>query len=77
MGERGYIDQLKVRLDKAEALVISLGTANPGKRRRTAVGQERDDDVSNRTSSSNDDEGEDDDEDEDVDEQEQSSSSYP
>ena len=39
VGERGYIYQ-------AEALVISLGTANPRKKRRIAVvGQERDEDV--------------------------------
>ncbi len=28
VGERGYMGQLKVRLDKAKALVISLGTVN-------------------------------------------------
>ena len=74
LGERGYIDQLKIRLDKAEALVISLGTANPGKRSRTDE-QEHKDDGSDHGSSSSDDEDEDGGEDED--EREQSDHSPP
>ncbi len=74
MGESTYIDQLKSRLDKAEALVISLGTANPGKKSRTDE-QEHKDDGSDHGSSSSDDEDEDGGEDEDEREQSDHSSS--
>ncbi len=74
MEESTYIDQLKSRLDKAEALVISLGTANPGKKSRTDE-QEHKDDGSDYGSSSSDDEDEDGGEDEDEREQSDHSSS--
>jgi hypothetical protein len=46
LGEKNYNDQLKVRLNKAEALVLSLGTPKSIKRRRTAVDQEHNEDGS-------------------------------
>ncbi len=71
-------EQMKIRLDKAEALAISLGASNPSKRRRTSVNLEHDDDVSDQSSSSDDEEGGEEDENEqDEDEQDQSSSSSP
>ncbi len=67
LGERAYIDQMKIRLDKAEALAISLGTTKPSKKSRTD-GQEHEDDETDHGSSSSD--GEDEDGNEDEDEQE-------
>ncbi len=65
LGEKHRNDHLKIRLDKSEALVISLGTSGSVKRRRTAE-QEHKDDGSDQESSSDDDEDEDGGEDEDV-----------
>ena len=71
--EKHRNEQMKVRLDKAESLAISLGTPNPGKRRRAAANLEHDGDGSDESSSSDDEE----DGEEDEDEQDQSSSSPP
>ncbi len=74
LGEKHRSDQLTIRLEKSEALVITLGISSSVKRRRT-VEQEHKDDGSGQESSSDDDEDEDGGEDEDDDEKEQSSSS--
>jgi hypothetical protein len=74
LGERSYIEQLKIRLDRAEALAISLGTPKPNKRSRTDE-QEHKDDGSDHEPSSSDDEDEDGGEDEDEREQSNHSSS--
>ena len=75
LAEKYRNEQLKIRLDKSEALVITLGTSSPVKRKRTAQ-QEHKDDGSDQGSSSDGDEDEDGGEDEDEQEQSSSSSSY-
>jgi hypothetical protein len=67
LGERHRNEQMKIRLDKAEALAIRLGTPNTNKRSRT--------DGSDHGSSSSNDEDEDNSEDEDEHEQSERSSS--
>jgi hypothetical protein len=62
--ERHRNEQMKIGLDKAEALAISLGTPKPSKRRRTAVNLEHDDVGSDQESSSDNDEDGEEDEDE-------------
>ncbi len=47
LGEKYRNEQFKIRLDKAEALVITLGTSSSVKRRRT-VEQEHEDDGSDQ-----------------------------
>ncbi len=71
LGESSYIEQLKARLEKAEALAIKLGTVHPDERSGTAAEQEHKSDES----SSSDGEDEDGDEDENDDGKEQSSTS--
>ena len=64
-------------MDKAESLVISLGTPNPGKKRRAADSLERDENGSEGTPSTDNGEEESDGEDESDDASEQSSPSSP
>jgi hypothetical protein len=72
--EKHRDERMKIRLDKAEALAISLGTTKPSKKSRTDE-QEHEDDESDHGSSSSDDEDEDGNEDEDEQEQSDHSSS--
>jgi hypothetical protein len=72
LGEKHRNEQLKIRLDKSESLVITLGTSNSVRGNRT-IDREHKEDGSDQESSSDDDEDEDGGEDEDG--QEQSSPS--
>ena len=58
LGERCLNDQLTIRLEKSEALAITLGISGSVKRKR-AVEKEHKDDAPGQESSSDDDEGED------------------
>jgi hypothetical protein len=69
--EKHRNERMKIRLDKAEALAISLGTPKTNKRNRT----EHESDGSDHGSPSSDDEDEDNGEDEDEQEQSERSSS--
>ncbi len=69
------IEQLKNRLNRAEALVSSMGTLENIKKRGTSRRQEHKEKVSDQSSSSDGGEDEDSGEDEDGDEQERSSAS--